>query len=138
MALIVWMEDSPLENYGVRRRKCFPSALKDPDSGNLLTTEKSKQDAAVRVYTKRLANRPIKDDLKHIKDTKDILCEKLIKLAKSNKTPRISIFRSILDRLIYNDEISNIDSNLTDCNVGARKNRNIKYNWLKRKKFKLG
>ena len=34
---------------------------------------------------------------------------------------RVTIFRSILDRLIYNDEYSNIDSNLTDSNVGARK-----------------
>ena len=151
--------------------------------------------------------------MEHIKDAKEILCEKLLKLAKSEKTPpwkmkdldevlknlkkdksrdpmglaneifrpevagddlklailklmnrikdeqiypksleicnissiwkrkgsrnefdfyrgifRVSIFRSILDRLIYNDEYSNIDSNLTDCNVGARKNRNIRDN----------
>ena len=38
---------------------------------------------------------------------------------------RVSVFRAILDRLIYNDEYSNIDSNLTDSNVGARKMRNI-------------
>ena len=41
---------------------------------------------------------------------------------------RVTIFRSILDRLIYNDEYSNIDSNLTDSNVGARKKRNIRDN----------
>ena len=41
---------------------------------------------------------------------------------------RVTIFRSILDRLIYNDEISNIDSNLTDSNVGCRKQRNIRDN----------
>ena len=41
---------------------------------------------------------------------------------------RVTIFRSILDRLIYNDEIKNIDENLTDCNVGARKHRNIRDN----------
>ena len=34
---------------------------------------------------------------------------------------RLSIFRSILDCLIYNDKYSTIDKNLTDCNVGARK-----------------
>ena len=34
---------------------------------------------------------------------------------------RVNIFRGILDRLIYNDEYSNIDSNLSDSNVGARK-----------------
>ena len=41
---------------------------------------------------------------------------------------RVSIFRSILDKLIYNDEYSNIDKNLTDSNVGARKMRNIRDN----------
>jgi hypothetical protein len=40
----------------------------------------------------------------------------------------VTIFQSILDRLIYNDEYSNIDSNLTDSNVGARKKRNIRDN----------
>ena len=39
---------------------------------------------------------------------------------------RVSVFRAILDRLIYNDEYDNIDSNLTDSNVGARKMRNIR------------
>lgn len=41
---------------------------------------------------------------------------------------RIVILRYILDRLIYNDEYEGIDSNLTDCNVGCRKNRNIRDN----------
>ena len=41
---------------------------------------------------------------------------------------RVTIFRSILDRLIYNDEYGNIDSNLTDSNVGARRDRNIRDN----------
>ena len=41
---------------------------------------------------------------------------------------RVTICRSILDRLIYNDEYINIDNNLTDCNVGARKERNIRDN----------
>ena len=41
---------------------------------------------------------------------------------------RVSVLRSILDRLIYNDEYYNIDHNLTDCNVGARKGRNIRDN----------
>ena len=39
---------------------------------------------------------------------------------------RVCVFRNILDRLIYNDEYHNVDSNLTDCNVGSRKNRNIR------------
>ena len=41
---------------------------------------------------------------------------------------RVPIFRSILDRLIYNDEYQKVDDNLSDCNVGARKNRNIRDN----------
>ena len=39
---------------------------------------------------------------------------------------RVSVFRSILDRLIYNDEYKTIDDKLTDSNVGARKGRNIR------------
>ena len=34
--------------------------------------------------------------------------------------------RSIIDKLIYMDEYENVDTNLTDCNVGARKQRNIR------------
>ena len=41
---------------------------------------------------------------------------------------RVTVLRSILDRLIYNDEYETIDSNLTDSNVGARKERNIRDN----------
>ena len=36
--------------------------------------------------------------------------------------------RTIIDKLIYQDEYENIDKNLTDCNVGARKERNIRDN----------
>ena len=41
---------------------------------------------------------------------------------------RVQALRNILERLIYNDEYELIDSNLTDCNVGARKGRNIRDN----------
>ena len=41
---------------------------------------------------------------------------------------RVSVFRSILEKLIYNDEYFNIDKNLSDSNVGARKGRNIRDN----------
>ena len=34
---------------------------------------------------------------------------------------RVQALRNILERLIYNDEYGEIDSNLTDCNVGALK-----------------
>ena len=190
-----------------------PTAMLDPESGNLLTTEDKIEEATIKVYEKRLKNRPMKDNLSHIKDAKELLCEKILKLASLKKTPpwtmnnlntvlknlkknkardpygfanelfmpgvvgddlklailklmnkikdeqkypqclelcnissiwkrkgprnsfesyrgifRVTIFRSILDRLIYNDEYHNIDSNLTDSNVGARKKRNIRDN----------
>ena len=41
---------------------------------------------------------------------------------------RLTVLRSILDRLIYNDVYPVVDSNLTDANVGARKGRNIRDN----------
>ena len=41
---------------------------------------------------------------------------------------RISVIRSILDRLIYEDCYEVIDSNLTDGNVGCRKNRSSRDN----------
>ena len=41
---------------------------------------------------------------------------------------RVPLFRSILDRLMYNDLYTILDSNLTDGNVGARKGRNIRDN----------
>ena len=41
---------------------------------------------------------------------------------------RVTVIRYIIDRLIYNDEYENIDSYLTDCNVGSRKHRNIRDN----------
>ena len=40
----------------------------------------------------------------------------------------VTILRSILDKLIYNSEYPNIDINLTDSNVGARRGRNIRDN----------
>ena len=41
---------------------------------------------------------------------------------------RVPISRSILDRLIYNDEYDVIDANISDSYVGARKKRNIRDN----------
>ena len=41
---------------------------------------------------------------------------------------RVTVFRSILDRLIYNDSYHIVDEHLTDGNVGARKYRNIRDN----------
>ena len=41
---------------------------------------------------------------------------------------RVTVLRNILDRLLYNDLYQTIDSNLSDCNVGNRKQRNIRDN----------
>ena len=41
---------------------------------------------------------------------------------------RVTILRSILDRLIYNSSYESIDSNLTDGNVGAQKRRGCRDN----------
>ena len=41
---------------------------------------------------------------------------------------RVSVLRSILDRLMYNTLYDVIDTNLTDANVGARKNRSCRDN----------
>ena len=38
----------------------------------------------------------------------------------------LSIFRKIIDRLIYQQLYSYIDSGMSDCNIGERKNKNIK------------
>ena len=43
---------------------------------------------------------------------------------------RVLVFRSILERLIYNNEYYIIDENLTDANVGARKGRSVRNNIL--------
>ena len=41
---------------------------------------------------------------------------------------RVPIIRTILDRLIYNDQYDVIDEALSDSNVGARKDRNVRDN----------
>ena len=41
---------------------------------------------------------------------------------------RVTVFRNILDKLIFVDEYENLDKKLTDSNVGGRKRRNIRDN----------
>ena len=38
----------------------------------------------------------------------------------------VTVLRSILMKLIYNDKYSIIDSNMSDSNVGARRKKNIR------------
>ena len=40
----------------------------------------------------------------------------------------VSKVRSIMDKLIYNDFCDLIDENMSDSNIGARRNRNIRDN----------
>ena len=40
----------------------------------------------------------------------------------------VTCLRSIIDKLMYNDFFEEIDNNLSDSNVGGRKNRNIRDN----------
>ena len=195
------------------KNKDPPTAMVEPESGNLLTNLEKIENAALNVYKERLQNKDMDKNLEHIKISKEVLCEKILKIAKTRKTPqwtmtdldkvlkglkkqksrdphglandlfrpgvagedlklavlklmnmiknnqtypeclelcnissiwkckgprssfdsyrgifRVTIFRSILDKLIYNDEYEKIDKNLTDANVGARKNRNIRDN----------
>ena len=39
---------------------------------------------------------------------------------------KLSILRTILDKLIYFDKIEEIDKNMSDSQIGARKNKNIR------------
>ena len=41
---------------------------------------------------------------------------------------RVIIFRGILDRFMFNDIYPEVDSNLSDANVGSRKGRNVRDN----------
>ena len=38
----------------------------------------------------------------------------------------LSVIRKIIDRMIYNDMFKEIDTNMSDSNIGGRKNKNIK------------
>ena len=53
-----------------------PTAMVDPETGNILTSEKKIEDAAIKVYKERLRNRPMKENMQQIKDAKELLCEK--------------------------------------------------------------
>ena len=70
----------------------------------------------------------LKDNPKYYPDSMDICNVTSIYKNKgdrnvfdSHRVFRTTTLRNILDRLMYNDEYSTIDSNLTDCNVGSRK-----------------
>ena len=194
------------------KQKEPPVAMKDKH-GNLITSEKAIQERVLEVFSERLKPNKMKENIKHMEETTNKLCESRLKATKLNKsekwtiddleevlkelekdksrdalghaneifrkdvagtdlklailkmmnlikqqskypqalepcniTPlyknkgsknnfffyrgifRVTVFRSILDRLLYNDSYPVIDEHLTDGNVGARKRRNIRDN----------
>ena len=52
-----------------------PTAMKHPKTGNILTIDDKINEVAVDVFSERLESAPIKKELEHIKDAKEILCE---------------------------------------------------------------
>ena len=43
----------------------------------------------------------------------------------------VSIYRSVLMKLVYNDKMEILDKNMSDSQVGARKNKNIgNHTWI--------
>ena len=63
-----------------------PTAMMD-GKGNLLTSAKSIEALAVETYKKRLENREMKEEIKHIRADKEELCKLRLKIASRNKTP---------------------------------------------------
>ena len=63
-----------------------PTAMLD-NEGNLVTSAKAIEDLAVETYKKRLENRKMKDDLKHVQTDKEELCKLRSKMASKKKTP---------------------------------------------------
>ena len=84
---IVKMEDYILKKELFPQSRDPPTAMVDPDTGNIVTDDEAIQKIAVETYTKRLQNKPIKRNLENIKIAKEKLCDKLLKVAAANKTP---------------------------------------------------
>ena len=73
------------------RKKLFPKSRDPPtammdEEGNLITCKKKIEDLTLDTYKKRLANRPIKSHLSHLKSEKENLCSLRLDIAKGNKT----------------------------------------------------
>ena len=73
----------------------------DQSNGNMLTSSE-------KIYLKCLENRRIKEKLTKIKDANELLCKKLLDLAKTRKTPawtmkQLAIVLKNLKRKKYRD-----------------------------------
>ena len=74
------------------RKKLFPKSRDPPtamsdNEGNLITCKTKIEELALDTYKRRLSNRPIKENLAHLKKEKEHLCSLRLDLAKENKTP---------------------------------------------------
>ena len=63
-----------------------PTAMLDSED-NLVTDEDKIAEMALEHYTKVLENKPMKKELEQMRDDKEKLCGKYLKLASNNKTP---------------------------------------------------
>ena len=63
------------------------SKHKGSNDGNIVNSEERRKELAVNTYKKCLDNWPMKDELKHIKESKENLAKKLMEVPRNNKTP---------------------------------------------------
>ena len=63
-----------------------PTAMKD-EEGNLVTDSEKIKEMAAKTYEHRLRNREMKEGLENVKENKEKLANKLMEVAKANKTP---------------------------------------------------
>ena len=71
-----------------------PTAMLD-EKGNLVTSVDEVQKLTVETYRKRLTNRPMKEDLEHIRKEKEELCAKRLQIARKNTTP-LGLWRNLI------------------------------------------
>ena len=74
-----------LKKHMCPRSRDPPTAMVD-NAGSLVTDQNKIKDMAQEAYKERLRNRPIKEGLENIKEAKERVAEKLIEVAKLNKT----------------------------------------------------
>ena len=80
-----------------------PTAMLD-DKDNLVTNKEQIKQMTVEAHKKRLHNRPIKEGLEHIKESKEKLADRLMEKAIKNKTPpwKMADLEMVLDKLKKN------------------------------------
>ena len=64
-----------------------PTAMLDRATGNIVADHDKIKETTLLTNSKRLENKPIKNNLESIKVAKEMLCDKLLEVAAQNKTP---------------------------------------------------